>query len=83
LSAEYQGRGLGTEILEIYCDPALKYFVKKAVIANVAGDNPASAVAVQKAGFRQSNELKDVGFGLARCRDLFVWSKNHRNTYIG
>lgn len=74
LAAERQGRGLGTALLALYCGPALRHFGRRYLIANVALDNPASAAAVRKAGFRPSRFSDDPGFGVTDQRRLFEFS---------
>ena len=71
IAADYQGRGIGTNLLGLYCRPALRRFARQYIIANVAQDNPASAAAVRKAGFRPSRFSDDPGFGLTDQRQLF------------
>jgi len=76
ISSEHQGCGLGTKIFKMYCSPALKFFNRKIIIANVARDNPASAAVVQKAGFVPSNRTSDTGFDITCDRELFEWSES-------
>lgn len=71
IAAGYQGRGIGTVLLELYCRPALRRFGRRYLIANIARDNPASAAAIRKAGFLPSRFSDDPGFGLTEQRQLF------------
>lgn len=76
IASPFHGRGFGSALLGLYCRPALVYFGRYCIIANVALDNPASAAAVQKAGFKASRFSDDPGFGLNRGRQLFEFSRD-------
>lgn len=76
IASSFHGRGFGSALLGLYCRPALAYFGRCCIIANVALDNPASAAAVQKAGFKRSRFSDDPGFGLTRGRQLFEFSRD-------
>lgn len=51
IAADWQGKGLGTEVARVYCLPALRLFRKRVMLANIAVDNAASSRALRKAGF--------------------------------
>ena len=79
LAASFHGKGIGSKMLKLYCDPALQYFQKRRIIANIAYDNPASASAVRKAGFVSSPDCRDVGFDLIDGRKLLEYSSKSQS----
>ena len=70
ISSACHGEGLGSEALRGYCLPALRVFGARYILANVAGDNPASIKAAWRAGFRPSRFTDDPGFGAVEGRVL-------------
>ena len=70
LASRLHGRGLGSRVLTLYCQPALQHFGKACIIANIARDNPASKAAALRAGFVPSRFDNDPGFGAVEGREL-------------